>query len=108
VSDLTLTTTRVGDVVVVAAEGELDFVSAPELRAALEAVSDGKRVVLDLSGLSFMDSSGLGVLVSLRQRQPELSVRVAGASPRVAQLFTLTRLDAVFPLFPTVDAATEA
>ena len=62
---LRLARRAVGDAVVVAVEGELDLFTAPFLRDEVrDAIKlDGARLVLDLTALSFMDSSGLSVLI---------------------------------------------
>ncbi|HSO38648.1 MAG TPA: STAS domain-containing protein [Labilithrix sp.] len=56
-------------------EGALDLHSAPELRAAFDSVVSASRVVLDLEGLTMIDSSGVGAIVSLFKR-----VRAAGGT----------------------------
>lgn len=81
-------------------EGGLDAVSAPELRASIEALaaSEPKDVELDLSGLGLIDSSGIGAIVMLfkrlRERDRELSVHGLHGQPRA--VFELLRLDRVF------------
>ncbi|MFD0888143.1 STAS domain-containing protein, partial [Streptosporangium algeriense] len=62
---LRLARRAVGDAVVVAVEGELDLFTAPFLRDEVrDAIKlDGSRLILDLTALSFMDSSGLSVLI---------------------------------------------
>jgi len=56
-------------------EGALDLHSAPELRAAFDSVISASRVVLDLDGLTMLDSSGVGAIVSLFKR-----VKAAGGT----------------------------
>jgi anti-sigma B factor antagonist len=64
------------------------------------------RLVLDLSGVDFVDSSGLGAIVAcLKRLGPRGDLAIAGAKGAVSRLFTLTRMDKVFPLHDTVDAA---
>jgi anti-sigma B factor antagonist len=63
---MTFTTEKIEpDIAVVRGEGKLNMVSAPELRTlVLRVIEEGEnRVVVDLSGIEFMDSSGLGALV---------------------------------------------
>jgi anti-anti-sigma factor len=59
---------RRDDVVVVRPHGELDLATVETLRAALDGVEDAGRLVLDLRGLSFIDSTGLHLLVALDSR----------------------------------------
>jgi anti-sigma B factor antagonist len=56
------------DVALVQPRGELDLVTVEELRAALDAIAHAERLVLDLRGLSFIDSSGLHLLLALHRR----------------------------------------
>lgn len=89
-------------------EARLDAVQAPALREALVGhVERGQdRIVLDLSETEFMDSSGLGALVSCIKRMGSRGgLAIVGAHGAVARLFTLTRMDRVFALHPDVDAA---
>lgn len=84
---------------VVAAEGEIDLGTVDSFRsAALEAVRLGsERVIFDLRKVSFIDSSGLGILVATRKRlqsQPE-NVVVITAQPAVLQALSITGLNRV-------------
>jgi anti-sigma B factor antagonist len=68
-SELTILHARIGHRLVLAAEGEVDLASADELRAALAAAaadSGAAEVWLDLSGLAFMDSTGITAIVDAR------------------------------------------
>ena len=108
-TEFAVPTAQVGQYCVVSPVGELDLVTAEPLRAALLALLEKgeSQIVLDLSGVTFMDSSALGVLISVHRRMPEGSaLRLAAVSHTVGRLFSLTRLDSVFPMFDTVQAAT--
>ena len=93
-------------------EGDLDLVSAPDLRARLGGLSQGAPayLVLDLSALQFVDSTGLGVLVGTHRRVRAAGgeVRIAGVSPRILRVLSVTGLDQVFSLFPTVAEALDS
>lgn len=82
--------------------GELDALSAPELRPALDAIVEERRsdIVVDLSELRLIDSSGVGALVSLykRIRATGGSVRFTGVTAQPLVIFKLLRLDVVFGL----------
>ena len=82
-------------------DGTLDAVSAPELRPTLDAVvAEGrKEVTVDLTNLRLIDSSGVGVLVSLfkRVRANGGDVRLVGMRDQPLAIFKLLRLDRVFP-----------
>ena len=89
--------------------GEVDVATAPRLRDRLvQLITDGPpQVVVDLSGLTFIDSMGLGALVSgmKRARAHDGDLRLAGASDHVAKVLSITRLDLAFVVGETVDAA---
>ena len=89
-----------GDETLLKIEGALDALSAPDLRPTLDAlVTEGrKKVVVDLSGLRLVDSSGIGVIVSLFKRIGAQggTVRVTGLRDQPLAIFRLLRLDRVF------------
>jgi anti-sigma B factor antagonist len=92
---------------VVVARGQLDVATAPDFRQDLvEAQYGGStRVVVDLDGVEFLDSMGLGVLVGAlkRARTHDGEFAVACARDRLLQLFALTGLDRILRIAPTVD-----
>jgi anti-sigma B factor antagonist len=73
----------------------------------LEIIKNGvTKLVLDLSAVAFIDSSGLGALVSiLKAMNGKGSISIAGANSTVMGLFKLTSMDRVFSIHATVDAA---
>jgi len=97
---------------ILAVTGELELATAPQLRQRVVGlVGDGDtRIVLDLSGVDFADSVGLGVVVAAlkRVRGRGGDLVVAGAVPRVRDLFEITRLDEIIDLFPSVGDALAA
>jgi anti-sigma B factor antagonist len=64
--------------------------------------------VFDVTGLDYADSSGIGTFVSCLTtiKKSGAEMRLAGANPRIQRLFTLTGVDHLMSLFPTVAAAT--
>jgi anti-sigma B factor antagonist len=99
--------------VVVARTGDqrLDARLAPELKQQLlELVGRGHPLIaLDLSEVDFIDSSGLGAIVSvLKQLNGNGDLVIAGAKPAVLSLFRLTRMDRVFRMFGDTDEAVAA
>jgi anti-sigma B factor antagonist len=107
--EFTVTTSTEGDAAVVAAAGELDAHTAPALAAAVDPLADRAQgaLVIDLSGVDFVDSTGLGVLVGALKRVREAGGRldVVVTSPRVLKVLGLTGLDVVIPLHATLDDA---
>jgi anti-sigma B factor antagonist len=96
-------------VAILRGSGKLNMVSAPDLRAAvLSAVEDQfTRIVVDLSRIDFMDSSGLGALVgSLKTaRQAGGDLRIAAPSAQVTMVLQLSNLDRVLASFDTPEDA---
>jgi anti-sigma B factor antagonist len=101
---------RNGILVVRVDEKRVDASRAPQFKDEItRRIEAGHtRIVLDLSGVDFVDSSGLGAIVAcLKRLGPRGDLAIAGAKGAVSRLFTLTRMDKVFPLHETVDAAVE-
>ncbi len=90
-----------GDETTLSIEGTLDAATAPDLRAVIDQiVEEGRRnITLDLSTLRLIDSSGVGVIVSLfkRVRANGGQVRIVGLRDQPRAIFRLLRLDRVFP-----------
>lgn len=94
--------------VVIRLAGDLDLWSAPQLKSTLCAVLDAKRtrIVLDLAGVGFMDSTALGVMVGIHRRlRAEERMAIAAATPTVLRVFELSGLAASFRVFATPEAA---
>jgi anti-sigma B factor antagonist len=95
-------------VCVVAPAGEIDLASAPRLKSSLvKLLEEGyTRFVADLSEVSYLDSTGLGVLIAFARRLGDpADLVLAGAPAQVVGLLELTGLDAAFTSFATVDEA---
>jgi len=94
---------------VIAVAGEVDVVSAPEVRGEIVGVVTGgsTEVVLDMSGVVFIDSFGLGVLIGAVKRIQSHGgrLRVVVGEARVAAVLELTGLDRVLDLRDSVDDA---
>jgi anti-sigma B factor antagonist len=91
-----------GDVTVVSVRGELDAKTAPEVRAALDRVVEQQpdRVLVELSRLRLIDSTGVGAIVSLfkRVRAYGGKFEVKGVTGQPWTIFQVLRLDKVFAL----------
>jgi len=94
---------RRGDVAIVRARGELDVATAETLRAALDGIVDAVRVVLDLRGLSFIDSTGLHLVVALHKRAQRDGFELAllAPAPPVDRAFRICGLDKALPFEAT-------
>ncbi|MCE9609786.1 MAG: STAS domain-containing protein [Chthoniobacter sp.] len=90
-------------------EGEVDLHRAPEIRAALAPVIARKlpRLLMDLSAVSYIDSSGLALLIETLQSVQTNggTLRLFGLSDSVRAIFHVACLDQVFAIFPDLAAA---
>ena len=97
---------------VIEATGRLDMVAAPQLKALVRSAIGEARtpVVVELSQVQFMDSTGLGALISgLRAtRQAGSDLRIAGATAQVLSVLSMTRIDRVIRPYPSVEDALHA
>ena len=81
-----------------------------KLDAALSKLlaADPKLVILDITGLDYVDSSGVGMLVSCLTRLKKAGggMKVAGANPRIRRIFSMTGVEGMMPLYEDLAAAT--
>lgn len=107
--DLRLDVSQRGEWSIVEVGGEIDVATAPRLREQLiSLVGDGLyRIVVSLEAVDFIDSTGLGVLISglKRVRTHGGEFAVVCAEPRILKVFEITGLDTVFNVVPTLDDA---
>jgi anti-sigma B factor antagonist len=101
---------RDGDVAAVVAGGEIDLYGAPELSEALSSVARERRVLIDLTSVSFLDSTALGVVVrAVRELgQHGSAARIVLPRGSARRIFELTTLDEVLPLEESRAQALEA
>jgi anti-sigma B factor antagonist len=89
--------------------GEVDVYTAPSLKEKLvDNIESGcSNVLVDMEKVTFIDSSGLGVLVSglRRARERGGSVRILCTRENILKIFRITGLDKVFPIFSDIDKA---
>ena len=100
-----------GQTHLVEVEGQVDLYSAPEFKERTGRVIDGGAdgVIVDLSGVTFMDSTGLGVLVGAlkRMRAAQASLLLVVTDYDIERLFELTGLDRSFKMYRSRDDALE-
>ena len=103
-----LTTAKDGKTLVFALSGSLDIATSPSIRAALTDASDGKQdVVVDLSLLEFLDSTGLGAMIGAHRRATENggSLRLVVREGPILRLLNITGLIRVLAVYHTLDDA---
>ncbi len=98
-------------VTVLALGGELDLATIGALKDAVgDRIQPDAHVVLDLAGLMFCDSTGLGAFVALHRQASSSGARFALSAPRrrIADLFALSGIDQVISVYDSTDAALAA
>ncbi len=97
---------------VIAVAGEIDLYTAPDLKQTLTQVIEGGAtgVVMDLSETTFLDSTGLGVLIGglKRLRSREGALAVVNVDESIARTFEITGLDQIFTIRESRDEALAA
>jgi len=104
-------THKEGSYTILKLTGEIDFHVSPKVREdVLAGLNEGQNLLVDLSGVSYIDSSGIASLVEGYQhaKGKSLSFALLGVRDGVMSVLKLTRLDKVFPMFDSIEAATAA
>lgn len=111
-ADISVHTDPFDNGVIVRPVGDIDLSRAPSFRRVLTDVQTQRpgRLVIDLSEVPYMDSSGVATLVEAMQRARSLSQRLvlAAPQPRVRSVFEIARLDTVFTITESTEAAKSA
>ena len=107
--DLGLDVTERDGAAILAVSGEVDVATVPRLREQLHGlVAQGSnRIIVDLDGVDFLDSTGLGVLVGAlkRVRSNDGELSLVCTQHRIRKVFEVTGLTKVFSLYDSVDEA---
>lgn len=108
-SDARFTTVRDRDVEVVVVRGEIDLQSSPQLKAiAHKVIAARQALVVDLSETTFVDSTALGVLVSVHRaaRAAAVPFGIVATEGDVSRILEITGLDRIFALYRDRSSAT--
>ena len=93
-------------------EGEVDVYTAPALRQAIMDQVEGgtKHLLIDLTRVEYLDSTGLGILIGGVKRLKEQggSLRLVGPSARITRIFDITGLNKIFDVYATEQDALAA
>ena len=107
--DVSVTSRVSGDQTVVDVTGEIDVYTAPVLREELASLIDSERtdLIVDLSQVGFMDSTGLGVLVGALKKVRTLGgdLRLVINQEKILKVFRITALTQVFTIHSSIDEA---
>jgi anti-sigma B factor antagonist len=91
-------------------KGDVDMNSSPDVRSSLDEIfkqGGGKALLINLSGVRYMDSSGIATLVEAMQNCMKLGMklRLVELSPAVRDVFELARLSSIFEIFASAGEA---
>jgi anti-sigma B factor antagonist len=90
-------------------KGDIDINSSPEIRDSFEKVLKNKamKVLVNLNGVSYVDSSGLATLVEMLKKTRSYGgkLRISNLEPKVKSLFEITKLEKLFEIFETAEDA---
>jgi anti-sigma B factor antagonist len=107
--DLDVDTGQVGASSLLTLRGEIDVYTAPRLRQAIIDLVDGgaAHIIVDMSAVDFLDSTGLGVLVGglKRVKVKDGSLSIVTSQDKILKIFDITGLNKVFAIHDSVDAA---
>jgi anti-sigma B factor antagonist len=108
VARIDLSETVTGGVKVLRVDGEVDLSTTPRFRAAIDRLASAARgpLVVDLSGCSYIDSTGLAALLHGAGLSGDFAIVAGGGAPR--EVLHVTRIDETVPVFETLDGAREA
>lgn len=108
-SGLGLSTGVCEGIPVIVVSGEVDLATSPRLRDALLPLANERcrMVVIDLTEVSFLDSTGLSAIVAFHNRFKDHNgeLRVVASNPMIKRIFAITALDEVLAVFDSVDRA---
>jgi anti-anti-sigma factor len=106
---MTINERKQGGITILQAQGRLDSTSAPDMDRCMSKLIDGgaMQVFIDLSGLEYVSSAGLRVLLSAAKRikQAQGKLALASPSPQVRQVFNMAGFSSILPIFETIDDA---
>jgi anti-sigma B factor antagonist len=99
----------INEAAVVKLTGEIDMSHSPGVHQSLVEVLEARpaRLIIDLADVSYMDSSGVGILVDAlrRVRVSGATLALVGVTPRVLSVLQITKLDQFFEMYETMDEA---
>ena len=102
---------KIEDGLAVSIGGEIDLIRSPQLRTELAEILDTglERLVIDLTAVPFMDSSGVATLVEAlqTQRRADRKLILCGLQSKVRSIFEISRLDMVFTITEDLNTALE-
>jgi anti-anti-sigma factor len=100
---------KINDVLICKTDGEININTSPELRKFFEAIvsNNNKKVLMDFSAVTYVDSSGLATLIEMLQRLKKVGgrLRICNMDQKVKSVFEVTKLYKFFEIFDTQESA---
>lgn len=100
---------KVDEVTILELSGEIDINTSPQVRKAFDQLikDQRKKILLNFTQVTYIDSSGLATLVEMLQRLKRFGggLRLCNLSEKVRALFEITKLDRIFSIFPSEEEA---
>ena len=100
---------NVNNIAVIPLDGDIDLYRSPDIRKQLAGYISQETacIIIDLSGVTFIDSSGLATLIEALQKTRKYSGRLllAGVNEKIRNVFEISRLDDIFEICDSVDEA---
>ncbi|NTV97856.1 MAG: STAS domain-containing protein [Chlorobiaceae bacterium] len=97
-------------ITIIAPAGRLDAATAEDFLKSSSALTDPQSIVIDFSGIDFIDSSGLGTLVGIarEKRRADADVKLACLNEKARMVFETTQAFRLFDIYDDADTAAEA
>jgi len=96
---------------IISVSGDIDAYHSPKLKEEMEKYIKGeaKNIILDLTDVPYIDSAGLGTLVSIlrESRNYKKELKLVGLRKNIKRIFEMTRLDKIFLIFDTIEESKE-
>jgi len=104
-----VTEKQTNDIMLYSVNGDIDINSSPEIRDSFEKTATKKimKIVINLSGVSYIDSSGLATLVEMLKKTRGYGgkMRLSNLAPKVKSLFEITKLEKLFEIYDSEEEA---
>lgn len=88
-------------------EGDLTFYNSSEIKEQIKAEINGdeEQLILEVSGLTLIDSSGVGIIISLLKKMNGKDLVIVAPPPKIARILEITRINQIVPIVQTLDEA---
>lgn len=98
---------RKGSILIVYLEGQLTYTNSTEVKEEIRKNlnKEEEKLIIDLAHLEHIDSSGVGMIISLWRKMGEKNVVLTELQPKVARVFEISKIDQIIPIYSSVREA---